>query len=180
MPATFLALSVAIVPTGQRAGSMGPLSSSGEPRPASVASTGWLGGKGRRYLSPPQVFRGAGRGEGSPSRQAPSMSPLGEGCFEGEEAGRSTGTRSPLCCRLCPPASSPLSWSCRQSHSGPLALPPNGPKHVSPCLQGPSALTVSSAGRAPLPHLSPPFVSCFICLYAGCRCRRGAVPDKPV
>ena len=83
---------------------------------------------------------------------------------------------------VLPPLSSrpalPLSWSCWQSHSGPLALPRTGQARPRP-VSGPLLLPFPRPG-GPLSRISPPFVSCFICLYAGCRCRREAVPDKPV
>ena len=105
---------------------MGSLSLLGQAGRLGGVPPGQLGGKGRRFLSPPQVFRGAGRGEGDPPDKHPSMSPRGGLPSWGRRREKHWDTLSPVLLPLSSRPALPLSWSCRQSHSGPLALPQTG------------------------------------------------------
>lgn len=119
---------------------MGPLSLLGQAGRLGGVPPGQLGGKGRRFLSPPQVFRGAGRGEGDPPDKHPSMSPRGGLPSWGRRREKHWDMLSPVLLPLSSRPALPLSWSCRQSHSGPLALPRTGQA-------GPRLISYHSLGR---------------------------------
>ena len=161
----------------QRAGSMGPLSLPGQAGRLGGVPPGQLGGKGRRFLSPPQVFRGAGRGEGAPPDKHPSMSPRGGLPSWGRRREKHWDALTPVRLPLSSRPALPLSWSCRQSHSGPLALPRTG--QARPCpISGPLLFPFPGPeGPSPAsPHHSFPASSVSIQAAAAAE----AVPDNPV
>ena len=174
MPATFLVLSVAIVPTGPESRLNGASVPPRAGRPARGRPTRAAGRQGPTLPVPAaSVPRGRERG-GGPSRQAPIYVPQGRAAQLGEEAGEALGHTQPCAAASVLPTSSPSELELSAEPLWPSCSVSNRPSWSSPHL-----LPFPRLG-GPLSRISPPFIPCFICLYSGCCCHREAVPDTPV